>query len=97
MWSDNGDIVDLDVWQAQAIQLFGEDPDQWKFQCPTCFLVQCRADFVALGLYQHQADTIAGYSCIRRWTDQECLASGNGPTLLRISEGEFRNTFVWAS
>jgi hypothetical protein len=95
MWGDS--TIDLEVWQAQAVQLFGTDPDQWKFQCPSCLLAQSRADFISLGLSPRQADHIAGYSCIRRWQDQGCMAAGNGPVLLRISEGEIRNTFQWAT
>ncbi len=94
-WGDT--TLDLEVWQAQAVQLFGTDPDHWKFQCPTCLLVQSRADFLSLGMGPKMVDTIAGYTCIRRWTDQVCMAAGNGPFLIRISKGEFRPTFHWAT
>jgi len=90
-------VTALAHWQDRAIALFGKDPNQWKFQCPTCFLVQSRADFLALGLYPNQVDLFVGYSCIRRWTDQGCMSTKSGPIQLNISPGEVRPTFDWAT
>lgn len=90
-------VTKLAFWHLQAILLFGPDSDHWKFECPTCHLVQSRADFIALGLHSQQADNVTGYSCIRRWTDQQCMSAGNGPLILEISPGEKRPTFNWAS
>ena len=89
--------VSLEHWQAEAITLFGQDPNHWKFQCPICQQAQSMADFHALGMNPKQALHIVGYSCIRRWTDQLCMSSGAGPVELQIADDEIRPTFHWAS
>jgi hypothetical protein len=89
--------ISLEDWQAEALARFGKDPDLWEFQCPSCFLAQTMADFHSLGMSPKQARHIVGFSCIRRWTDQKCLATGVGETYLEITPGEIRPTFHWAS
>tara|TARA_R110000796_G_scaffold120296_1_gene234444 strand:- start:1518 stop:1769 length:252 start_codon:yes stop_codon:yes gene_type:complete len=77
-------------------QLFGDDPNQWEFVCPDCGLVQKPQDFLDLGLHQRQVDTIAAFSCIRRWTDQGCMSKSAGQTMITITPCEpARPTFDW--
>lgn len=83
----------LGQWQSEAIDLFGKDPTKWRFVCPSCGMVQTKADFIMAGFSPQAADLTAAYSCLRRWTDEGCLAAGTGPVTLIITEGEERPTF----
>lgn len=83
----------LEDWQQQGLDTFGQDPDKWRFRCPDCGHVQAPGDFLALGMHRHQVDNRAGYSCIRRWTDQECMSAGRGTVGLHVTPGEIRPTF----
>lgn len=86
----------LDEWQAEGIQLFGPNPNQWEFVCPDCGAVQRPQDFLDLGLHQRQVDIIAAFACIGRWKGTGCMSAGRGPVLLIISEHEQdRPTFDW--
>tara|TARA_R110000796_G_scaffold41179_1_gene101903 strand:+ start:6367 stop:6615 length:249 start_codon:yes stop_codon:yes gene_type:complete len=78
-----------------GLEMFGNDPNQWEFVCPSCGHVQSCQDFLDLGLWQRQVDRHAGYACIRRWTDQQCLHVG-GPMIVHITDNEPpRPTFAW--
>lgn len=84
----------LKDWQELGCLLFGEDPNQWKFVCPDCGREQGPQDFLELGMPQEQVDMIASYACIRRWEDQGCMSTGQGPTPLVITPYEpVRPTF----
>ena len=67
--SDEWIVSSVEDWNKEAISLFGEDPDNWMFVCPSCGQVQARRDFRAIGLPAHQIDEMIGYSCIGRWAD----------------------------
>ncbi len=89
--------MQLVYWQKLALERFGEDPDKWVFVCPECGHRQTPEDMLALGMHRHQVDNRAGYSCIRRWTDQGCLSVGQGPVPLVIDSdtNEIRPTFIF--
>lgn len=36
-------------WLAEAKRRFGDDPKEWKFQCPVCDHIQTLVDFEKLG------------------------------------------------
>ena len=63
--------IELLAWQARAIELFGPDPNHWRFVCPSCGHVQTRQDFRDLGMSDRQLDTLIGFSCIGRWQAAE--------------------------
>ena len=88
--------IGLEAWQAMGRKLFGEDPNQWEFICPDCGHVQKPQDFLDLGMPQKMVDTIAAFSCIRRWGDQLCMSKRSGPVQIIITPGEDpRPTFDW--
>lgn len=57
----------LEDWQREAVALFGEDPNRWRFKCPACGQVQGRPDFLALGINARMTDSAVGFSCIGKW------------------------------
>lgn len=88
--------ISLENWQAEGLDLFGDDPNQWQFVCPDCGQVQKPQDFLDLGMPQKMVDTIAAFACIRRWTDQVCMSKRHGPTMIIITLCEpARPTFDW--
>lgn len=54
-------------WREEAVQLFGPDPRNWKFQCPHCNEVQTLQEFLDHKI--EDADTKAYFSCIGRWVE----------------------------
>lgn len=44
-----GRIIPVADWLAEAKRRFGEDPLNWRFQCPICKHVQTLGDFKAIG------------------------------------------------
>ena len=50
-------------WEAQIIERFGENPDNWKFVCPACGHVQSTADFMEI----NQDPNLAYSCCIGRY------------------------------
>lgn len=86
----------LEEWQQIGLEKFGMDAMKWKFKCPDCGLVQCGQDFLDLGLWYDQVITFAGYTCLDRWKQQQCLSYGKGPVSVELSVGEFRPTFEFA-
>jgi hypothetical protein len=49
-------------WKAEAIQRFGENPDNWAFVCPACGHVATISNFKFLG----EAADSAAQQCIGR-------------------------------
>lgn len=59
-------VVHAAEWRKQAELLF-ETPDHlaWEFECPACGQRQTGADFVALGITEHEdMNGLLGYTCI---------------------------------
>ncbi len=67
--ADDWIVIGLEAWQAQGVQLFGTDVNNWRFVCPACGHVQTRADWLALGMNRRQVDQRLGFTCIGRWLD----------------------------
>lgn len=66
-------------WDALGTRLFGPDADRWLFVCPSCGLVQSRADFNKLKAPPPEINKVVGFSCIGRWSAgkvYEMLAGG---------------------
>ena len=98
-------------WLAKARELFGDDPKQWRFVCPSCGHVQSIADFEALGMEGRQIQNYIGFSCIGRWRPKSvhlgepdqgegCNYAGGGlfrlnPVEVDLGEGEVRGTFAF--
>ena len=73
--------LDLDIWQAQGVQLFGTDVNEWSYVCPACGHIQTRKDFLDLGMSPRQVDERVGFSCIGRWLARgDQLATGFDPS-----------------
>ena len=54
-------------WIARATELYGEDPNSWRFKCPHCGGVQTRQDFLDVGM--GEPDDVFFFSCIGRYTE----------------------------
>lgn len=65
-------------WTAEAKRRFGDNPDQWRFVCPSCGHVASVGDWKA-------ADATSGsiaFSCIGRWVkgdDAKTFKKKGGP------------------
>lgn len=67
-----------DEWEAEGIELFGEDRMDWKFVCPVCGYVASVRDWVEAGA----PEGAIAFSCIGRWLDTPRDAfeeKGEGP------------------
>lgn len=60
-------VVSLVDWQREGVELFGKDPNDWRFRCPACGHVQTRQDLLDLKIDRLLIDSIVGYSCVGRW------------------------------
>ncbi len=85
--------MNLPDWQARAIELFGKDPNDWRFVCPACGKVQGRHDFLDLGMSDQQTENSLAYACVMRWIDQSCMFAAEGPVTLYVTPEEPRPTF----
>lgn len=57
-------VIKYKDWMAELKEKFGENPDNWKFKCPSCGHVQSVADFKAIGKDPNYAFS----NCIGRFT-----------------------------
>jgi len=55
-------------WIKEAIELYGNDPKQWKFICPVCKTVQTIQDFIDAGVGKETISKTIAFSCIGRFT-----------------------------
>ena len=67
-------VMKFKDWQAQLTERFGENPDNWKFVCPSCGHVQSVADFKAI----NKDPNLAYSCCIGRYTDHNDKAGKHG-------------------
>jgi len=68
-------------WKQRGRELFGDDPKEWRFVCPSCGHVQTFNDFLALDMVPEDVEKYVGFSCIGRFdghgdTD---ICSGKSP------------------
>lgn len=56
-----------DDWLAQARSLFGENPGDWRWVCPSCGHVARMQDWLDAGAPREAV----AFSCIGRWTTPE--------------------------
>jgi hypothetical protein len=64
--------VTIEEWHREARSLFGDDPNAWKFICPSCGFVQTRRDFLAYGVPERDVDRRLAFSCIGRTILDAC-------------------------
>lgn len=62
-----------DEFRAKAIELYGDDPMNWKFRCPNCGVVTAAREWKMAGAPQGAI----GFSCIGRYVKSEGVI-GNG-------------------
>lgn len=62
----------IEEWHREALALFGDDPNNWRFVCPSCGFVQTRRDFLAYGVPERDVDRRLGFSCVGRSVNQTC-------------------------
>lgn len=58
-------------WKKRAAELFGDDPEKWRFVCAACGHVQTISDFLALGIDRETAYKQVHFSCIGRHTGDD--------------------------
>lgn len=65
--------ISREEWLRTARDLFGEDPLEWRFQCPKCGTSQSGNDLLAAGVSRDELDRVLAFSCIGRFeSDQGC-------------------------
>lgn len=75
----------IEEWRAKARELFGDDPLDWKFVCPSCKHVAAVRDWKAAGASEREA----AFSCVGRHLDADdkktfrgeggpCMYAGGG-------------------
>ena len=65
-------------WRAKAIDLFGRNPLDWAFVCPSCGHVATVRDWKEAGASSDHT----GFSCIGRWLDapdKNTFSKNGGP------------------
>jgi hypothetical protein len=55
----------IEEWQARARELFGNNPEQWKFTCPSCGHVASVGDWRKAGASEGEI----AFSCIGRHSE----------------------------
>ncbi len=98
-------VLTFDQWRARAVELFGPDPLDWKFVCPSCKHVAAVRDWQAAGAKENEA----AFSCVGRHLNADdkhtfegkggpCQYAGGG--LFRLNpqsiEGRDFNVFAFA-
>lgn len=58
--------IPLSEFLAEASSRFGNDPNEWRFECVRCGGTQSAKEFMDLGLSEEDASKTAHYSCIGR-------------------------------
>jgi hypothetical protein len=53
----------IEEWRAEAAQLFGDDPLEWRFVCPSCGHIAAVKDWKEAGAPVEAA----AFSCVGRW------------------------------
>lgn len=94
-------------WLAEAEELFGKDPMNWRFVCPVCGHVAAVRDYKDAGA----PSTAAGFSCVGRWLPDSkdamshdgesggpCNYAGGGlfrmnPVRVKMADGKISETF----
>jgi len=93
-------------WVAKAKELFGDDPMQWKFACPSCGHVASVQDWKDAGADEGEV----AFSCVGRRLGSEkqigaeegpCNYAGGGlfqlnPVHVEFEPGKIRQTFAFA-
>jgi len=79
--------VTIEEWHAEARARFGDDPNKWRFKCPSCGFVQTRLDFLAYGVPRHDVDRRLGFSCIGRSILQTCRDSSDVVEFMEANRG----------
>lgn len=94
-------------WRAEARRLFGDDPMQWRFVCPSCGHVASVADWKAAGASEREV----AFSCVGRHLEHRreifekpgpCNYAGGGllrlnPVSVLTGKGESVNVFEFAT
>lgn len=67
-------------WKAEAIRRFGDDPNGWRFTCPSCGHVATVKDWKDAGA----PDGSVAFACVGRWLPDQAAAfplqeGGSGP------------------
>lgn len=79
--------ISREEWLRTARDLFGDDPLEWRFQCPNCGTSQSGNDLLAAGVSRDELDGVLAFSCIGRFeSDQGCNWTLGG--LFRIHDTE---------
>jgi len=60
-----------DEFLAEARKRFGPKVRDWKFVCPACGTVQSVQQLLDAGLSKEDVQSVIGYSCIGRFTNQD--------------------------
>lgn len=55
------------AWLDLGRALFGDNPNDWRFVCPSCGRTQTMRDFTDAGMTPEQAESRAHFSCLGRW------------------------------
>ena len=60
------ETITWDEWKKKGQELFGKNPNSWKFKCVSCGTVQSIQDFIDAGLDRSDACVAAYQECIGR-------------------------------
>lgn len=63
--------ITLEELQAKAVPLYGGDPLDWKFECPSCKTHQAAREIVDTGVSEDDARGYIGFSCIGRFNNKK--------------------------
>ena len=58
-------MITKDEWLLEGQALFGNNPLQWKFKCPSCSHIATVEDYKKAGA----PSSAAGFSCVGRWLE----------------------------
>lgn len=97
----------IEEWRAEAVRLFGDNPMEWRFVCPSCGHVASIQDWKDAGATSGEA----AYSCVGRRLEGSkqmgekpgpCNYAGGGlislnPVIIKFKGGESSRVFAFAS
>ncbi len=67
-------IIKYEEFKKQGEALFGPDPREWLFECPSCKTAQTFHDFAKLGITAENVPYLLGHECIGRYDKSKgCL------------------------
>jgi hypothetical protein len=96
-----------DAWREEAKRIFGDDPMNWRFVCPSCGHVASVADWKAAGASEGEV----AFSCVGRHLKGSkqmcekpgpCNYAGGGliglnPVAITVEPGKVTRVFAFAS